>query len=907
MSSKLRVLSVSILTACLAVGVAHAEGRQRAPRAPSPGVALNRQRMEALRPALEQYMPLTADVSALQAEWDRRLSAAGARSYASIVMTQRACAMGTRAAEESAIPKLMVLAIRELHSYLAGYAVDENDDRANLWPSALVASGGYTGAIDLSFLGRTAALLSSTAKVFANPRVELEALATMARSMELQGRTKEAFQARKAALELAANTDDRTAAIAVAENGGATREEAERAASTQVTERVSDFLSLVPNVIVASPEPELQPAIRKVLQRAAKVSFTGLGGVSFALAAHAAGQYELARAFSKEKSSAAMDGEAIAREAFAKMQAEVAAQYGVQAPPMVAAQPTGPKDPASLLRLSLLDQLLATEGAISTATWEKIAKTAAQVDAQAAADDANANRGGEHAHAEARTRAGLQQRVADAKRVIDAFELSPSAEALAELYAPMEVSLPIDLSYLLDRIADRELRLALVALDVKLLERGRATLDTSDRTSFFGSVRARRAYRSLLAAMIDRGKPGDLDRALAVGELTRARQLKDLTGKGLGSFEKLLGDPSTFAKRALKAIGAEGILLSFHELDAQIVALVVAGSRIQVMRVAQRPAALDALAEELRKAMIARRDVAKPLRIAHELLIRPVLPSLAGKKSLIIVPDGELGTIPFEALTGADGKYLIEGLEIRYVPAVALLTDPGARHKADGLYAMGDPEYSPLGTLQPRPLHDTREEVQSIAKHFAGRSSVWLGGEASESELKAADLSKYGYVHLATHGILGGVASGYLEPGLLLTRSAADDGVLTMSEAQQLKLSARLAVLSACDTGRGERIVGEGALSISRAFLLAGADAVVVSLWPVDTAATTQLMVALYDKMAKGATAANALQAVKLEMMRASAAAPAPAPRGLVLEGVKPQPASYAHPFYWSAFVVVGG
>ncbi|HEX5659713.1 MAG TPA: CHAT domain-containing protein, partial [Polyangiales bacterium] len=358
----------------------------------------------------------------------------------------------------------------------------------------------------------------------------------------------------------------------------------------------------------------------------------------------------------------------------------------------------------------------------------------------------------------------------------------------------------------------------------------------------------------------------------------------------------------------LKSLGSEAALVSFHELDSGVVALVVADGRVQSTRIAASVRAIDTLAVELSTTIRQRRNADKPLRAAYSALIEPFQASLVGKKALLLVPDGELGTVPFEALLDTKGQRLIEQYEVRYLPAIALLAEQPSRGKAAGLFAMADPVYARLGSLQPARLPDTKEEVEEIEKAVKGASSVWLGTDASETKLKSLDLKKFGYVHLATHGVLAGEVAGYLEPGLLLSKTAADDGVLTMTEAQQLKLSAKLAVLSACDTGRGERIVGEGALSISRAFLLAGAEAVLVSLWPVDSVATKELMVALYAELAAGTPPAQALQRVKLKMLKDDASAPPPPePRGLVLESVKPQPASYGHPFYWSAFVLVGG
>jgi CHAT domain-containing protein len=123
----------------------------------------------------------------------------------------------------------------------------------------------------------------------------------------------------------------------------------------------------------------------------------------------------------------------------------------------------------------------------------------------------------------------------------------------------------------------------------------------------------------------------------------------------------------------------------------------------------------------------------------------------------------------------------------------------------------------------------------------------------------------------------------------------------------ELSLNADLTVLSACKTGSGELITGEGVMGMSRAFLVAGSRAVLVSLWSVDSAATEELMVAFYRELRGGKAAADALRAAKLKLIRRYSEKRGSA-RGLQkLARDVSSPDDRLHPFFWSAFVLVGG
>ena len=118
-------------------------------------------------------------------------------------------------------------------------------------------------------------------------------------------------------------------------------------------------------------------------------------------------------------------------------------------------------------------------------------------------------------------------------------------------------------------------------------------------------------------------------------------------------------------------------------------------------------------------------------------------------------------------------------------------------------------------------------------------------------------------------------------------------------------LAGALSVLSACKTGTGELVTGEGVMGISRAFLVAGSRAVVVSLWSVESKATEQLMVAFYQHLREGLEAPEALRQAKLDLLEKNETAEGPR-RDLSVQGTAVGARNIRHPAYWAPFVLVG-
>ena len=197
------------------------------------------------------------------------------------------------------------------------------------------------------------------------------------------------------------------------------------------------------------------------------------------------------------------------------------------------------------------------------------------------------------------------------------------------------------------------------------------------------------------------------------------------------------------------------------------------------------------------------------------------------------------------------------------------------------------------------PLPDTAHELRCVARSLgADESSILLSSNMTEKVLKQRPLDLYRVVHFATHGLLAGetaqLATANAEPALVLsppdTASEDDDGLLTASEIAALKLNAEWVIMSACNTAGGGNPNAEALSGLARAFFYAGARALLVSHWPVDTFAATSLISTIFFEMSKDASVGRA-EALRRAM--------------LTLLHDENDPLS-AHPSIWAPFVVVG-
>jgi CHAT domain-containing protein len=285
-------------------------------------------------------------------------------------------------------------------------------------------------------------------------------------------------------------------------------------------------------------------------------------------------------------------------------------------------------------------------------------------------------------------------------------------------------------------------------------------------------------------------------------------------------------------------------------------------------------------------------DVSKKL---HEQVIPKKLTGTPA--TLIILPDGVLGIVPFEALVNPESEgttfgsvdFLIKKYQVAYDYSATLFVNRRESKKnLEESILLCAPLSFEKNEVRMVNLPASENEVKEIKYLFGmnGRADLKIKGEASESFLKSDKLKQYKYLHFATHGL---VDEGKPELSrIFLAPGQDEDGSLYAGEIYNLKINADLVTLSACETGLGKIAKGEGIVGLSRALQYAGANNLIVTLWQVADASTALLMVKFYDvhlhsNDPKGYH--QALRQAKLHLM---------------------QMPEYQAPYFWAPFVLIG-
>lgn len=247
-----------------------------------------------------------------------------------------------------------------------------------------------------------------------------------------------------------------------------------------------------------------------------------------------------------------------------------------------------------------------------------------------------------------------------------------------------------------------------------------------------------------------------------------------------------------------------------------------------------------------------------------------------------VIPDGVIGTIPFDILKDTTGQLLIRHHTVHYAHSFTTLSDTTKREEPTCEICLLAPEYSEdrtdisasRGSLYP--LKYNQMEIDSIAQLYGQRAST---PRIEDDRTLLDSIASVEIFHFAGHAIVNA-------DGAFLALSAKDipDQQLTLEELSTLKRGPRLVVLSACETGLGQFDVGEGIRSLGRSFAEAGTKASVISLWNVDDRSTSRIMVSFYKYLLSGYSVAEALRNAKLEYISVSE------------DGME-------HPYFWAGFV----
>jgi CHAT domain-containing protein/Tfp pilus assembly protein PilF len=261
----------------------------------------------------------------------------------------------------------------------------------------------------------------------------------------------------------------------------------------------------------------------------------------------------------------------------------------------------------------------------------------------------------------------------------------------------------------------------------------------------------------------------------------------------------------------------------------------------------------------------------------YERLIEPAREQLRGKSTLIIVPDGILWQLPFQALETRANRHLLEDFAIFYTPSLSVL------HEMQKLHLSRHLPQPKLMAVEATLVAETKREIDGLRQVYgAGNVTVLSGAEADHDRIKE-EAPKYEVLHISAHGVFQD--RNPMESYLVLAKAGKPGaGLLPAREMMNLDLHADMVVLAGCETGRGESGSGEGLIGMAWALFIAGSPATVASQWKVDSSSTSDFMLEFHRRL-RGNNKAKALQGAALSVMRNPA---------------------YRHPFYWSGFVLLG-
>jgi len=270
-------------------------------------------------------------------------------------------------------------------------------------------------------------------------------------------------------------------------------------------------------------------------------------------------------------------------------------------------------------------------------------------------------------------------------------------------------------------------------------------------------------------------------------------------------------------------------------------------------------------------------NIRPDMSMLYSLLIKPVEDKLPNYRNLVIIPNGSLHFLPFQALMNSSEEYLIQRFNLIYAPSASVFMFCNKRKVKVGSRFMGM-ALSDIILENKSGLPGTEDEVRKILPLFPDNISTF-GKESTETFVKN-NAAGYNFIHFATHG-----SYNYEQPlysHLLFLPTEEDDGRFNVFEVFELNINAGLVTLSACETGLGNISQGDELVGLSRAFLFAGASSVIVSLWAVADHPTSLLMVNFYRYL-KNHNLQEALTLAQRDVIKV-----------------------YPQPLYWSPFILIG-
>jgi CHAT domain-containing protein len=363
-------------------------------------------------------------------------------------------------------------------------------------------------------------------------------------------------------------------------------------------------------------------------------------------------------------------------------------------------------------------------------------------------------------------------------------------------------------------------------------------------------------------------------------------------------------------------LGKQDLLLEFFQTSDTIYTIAINKSMVNIIRIAKNPNLNEHLQQYIshlfyKENYSSKKDFINFVTAAQYLyksILEPVLSKLDNDYTekitrLIIIPDIQFSNVPFEAFISEPAdtsyinyfglNYLCKDFTFDYAYAINLLNNKSKEnnHEKDGILAMSYSSSNERNSLAYRDdefgeLPYSAVELRNIRKWIS--NGIFLDSDAATESVFKSRASNYDIIHLALHGI--GDTLDMLNSHLVFKSpgNEIEDGMLYAHELYGMDLSGtELAVLSACETGVGKTMQGEGVYSLARGFAFAGCPSIVMSLWKVDDVSTSELMNYFYENLSRGMQKDVALQQAKIAFLQHT-------------------DDLGAHPANWAAFISLG-
>lgn len=356
-------------------------------------------------------------------------------------------------------------------------------------------------------------------------------------------------------------------------------------------------------------------------------------------------------------------------------------------------------------------------------------------------------------------------------------------------------------------------------------------------------------------------------------------KILDKIRHGEPSYNEMISADPVNAADLQKVLDNKSAALVYWISDEKIILWIITPGDIYCTSVTIDYGSLSELIGKTRSA-IEGNDIVKSaagLKSLYNILIHPAEDRIKQFTSLVIIPNGPLHFLPFQALISGTGEYLVQRYNIIYSPSAGVQILCSGHQSAHGSKFFGT-ALADISVGGKPGLPGTEMELNKILPLFQARLSAF-GKDATETFVKK-NAGNFDFIHFATHGSCN--FSQPLYSCLYFPQGPDDDGKLNVYEVLEMNLNAKMVTLSACETGLGNLSQGDELVGLSRAFLFAGSSSVVVSLWAVADYPTSLLMSSFYRNL-KDHPAQEALTMAQREIMKL-----------------------FPQPLYWSPFILIG-